>query len=108
MAIAAITASELLHGYHRARDAATRTRRAAFVEALLDLLPVLPFGVLEARRHAELWAALMRKGGVIGPHDLIIASTALARGDALATLNRKEFRRVGGLQLARLEPFLTR
>jgi tRNA(fMet)-specific endonuclease VapC len=108
VAMAAITASELLHGYHRARDAGTRARRAAFVEALLDLIPILPFGMREARQHAELWAALMRKGSVIGPHDLIIAATALAQGDALATLNRKEFKRVSGLRLARLEPYLAR
>lgn len=108
VAMAAITASELLHGYHRAKDAGIRARRAAFVEALLDLIPILPFGVLEARQHAELWAALMRKGTVIGPHDLLIAATALAHGDTLATLNRKEFKQVSGLQLARLEPFLVR
>ncbi len=108
VAMAAITASELLHGYHRAREAGTRARRAAFVEALLDLIPILPFGVREARQHAELWAASMRKGSVIGPRDLIIAATALARGDALATLNRKEFKRVSGLQLAHLEPYLAR
>jgi predicted nucleic acid-binding protein len=106
--MAAITASELLHGYHRARDAGTRARRAAFVEALLDLIPVLPFGVREARQHAELWAALVRKGGVIGPHDMLIAATAIAQGDELATLNRKEFKRVGGLQLARLDSYLAR
>lgn len=108
VAMAAITASELLHGYHRAKEGGIRARRAAFVEALLDLIPVVPFGLLEARQHAELWAGLMRKGTVIGPHDLLIAATALARGDTLATLNRKELKQVGGLQLARLEPFLAR
>jgi tRNA(fMet)-specific endonuclease VapC len=108
VAMAAITASELLHGYHRAKDAGPRARRAAFVEALLALIPVLPFGMREARQHAELWAALMRKGNVIGPHDLLIAATALAHGDTLATLNRKEFSKVGGLQLARLERYLAR
>lgn len=106
--MAAITASELLHGYHRAKDAGTRARRAAFAETLLSVVPVLPFGVLEARQHAELWAGLMRKGTVIGPHDLMIAATALAHGDTLATLNRKEFKVVSGLQLARLEPYMVR
>lgn len=108
VAMASITASELLHGYHRAKDAGARARRAAFAEALLSVVPVLPFGVLEARQHAELWAGLMRKGTIIGPHDLIIAATALARGDTLATLNRKEFKVVSGLQLARLAPYLVR
>jgi tRNA(fMet)-specific endonuclease VapC len=108
VSMAAITASELLHGYHRAKDAGTRARRAAFAEALLSVVPVLPFGVLEARQHAELWAGLMRKGTVIGPRDLMIAATALAHGDTLATLNRKEFKVVSGLQLARLEPYMVR
>ena len=56
--IAAITVSELLHGSHRARSAAVRARRAAFADAVIDLVPALPFGPAEARRHAELWAQL--------------------------------------------------
>jgi len=34
-ALSAITASELLHGVHRAKNEALRGRREAFVEALL-------------------------------------------------------------------------
>lgn len=104
--IAAITASELLHGCHRATDAGVRARRAAFVDALLDVIPVLPFGLPEARRHAELWADLAREGTVIGPHDLLIGATALAQGQALATLNQREFSRVAGLRLIPIERFL--
>ncbi len=99
VAMAAITASELLHGCHRATDAGTRARRSAFVDSVLDLIPVLPFGLSEARRHAALWADLMREGAMIGPHDLLIAATALARGETLATLNQREFARVPGLRL---------
>lgn len=105
VAIAAITASELLHGCHRARSAAVRARRAAFVDAVLDALPVLPFGLPEARRHAQLWADLMQAGQVIGPHDLLIAATALAQGHALVTTNEREFGRVPGLRLVPAEPF---
>jgi tRNA(fMet)-specific endonuclease VapC len=106
VAIAAITASELLHGCHRASDPGVRARRAAFVDALLDALPVLPFGMPEARRHAELWAELARTGTVIGPHDLLMAATALAHGFVLATLNQREFGRVPGLRFAAVEPYL--
>jgi len=106
VAVAAITASELLHGCHRASDAGVRARRAAFVDALLDALPVLPFGMPEARRHAELWAELARTGTVIGPHDLLMAATALAHGFVLATLNQREFGRVPGLRFAAVEPYL--
>jgi len=97
VAIAAITASELLHGCLRARDAAVRARRGAFVDGLLDTIPVLPFGLPEARRHADVWAELAKRGTMIGPHDLLVGATALAHGHALVTLNRREFRRVPGL-----------
>lgn len=106
VAIAAITASELLHGCHRASDAAIRARRSAFVDALLDAVPVVPFGLAEARRHAQLWADLMREGTMIGPHDLLIGATALAQGQALVTLNRREFSRVPGLKIIAIERFL--
>jgi tRNA(fMet)-specific endonuclease VapC len=106
VAIAAITAAELMHGCHRARDAGTRARRWAFVEAVLDLLPVLPFGLVVARRHAEIWAELPGGGTVIGPHDLMIGATALAGGHAVATLNRRDFARVPGLRLVAVEPFV--
>lgn len=106
VAIAAITASELLHGCHRAGDAGVRARRAAFVEAVLDAIPVLPFGLPEARRHAELWAELARTGAMIGPHDLLIAATALAQGHSLVTTNQREFRRVPGLRLVAIDSYL--
>jgi len=85
--IAALTASELLHGCHRAADPGMRARRFAFVESLLERVPVYDFGLVEARRHADLWAALARDGALISAHDLIIGATALARGHRLATLN---------------------
>lgn len=107
VAIAAITASELLHGCHRATSAGIRARRFAFVDALLDAIPVVPFGLAEARRHAELWAVLARRGKMIGPHDLLIAATALARGDSLATLNQHEFRRAPGIELVNVAAFVT-
>jgi tRNA(fMet)-specific endonuclease VapC len=104
--IAAITAAELLHGYHRATDPGVRARRGAFVDALLEAIPVFPFGLVEARRHAQLWAELAREGTVIGPHDMLIAATALARGHGVGTLNQREFGRVAGLDLVPLERFL--
>lgn len=99
VAIAAVTAAELLFGVERAGTAARRARRGAFVEGLLAIVPTIPFGLLEARRHAQLWADLTRKGKPIGPHDLVIAATALAHDFGLATLNATEFGRVPGLRL---------
>ena len=105
VAIGSITASELLYGCERARDGATRGRRTAFVEAVLDSFPIVPFGLVEARRHAQLWAHLAQQGTPIGPHDSLLAATALAHGLSVATLNIGEFERVPGLTLVPLERF---
>jgi tRNA(fMet)-specific endonuclease VapC len=97
--IAAITASELLHGCARATDAIVRERRVRFVESVVQFYAVLPFGLAEAREHARLWADLEGRGLVIGERDLHIAATAKANGYAVATLNRREFERVSGIIL---------
>ena len=96
--IATITASELLHGVERAAPQ-VRARRTAFVEAVLAAVPSVPFDLAAARIHASLWAALLARHEPIGPHDLIIAATALAIGWSVATLNHREFARVPGLDV---------
>lgn len=106
VALAAISASELLHGVERARGAGIRQRRSEFVEGVLANVPVIPFGLAEARAHARIWATLADAGALIGAHDLQIAATALVAGSEVATLNVTEFRRVPGLQLAELTAFV--
>jgi tRNA(fMet)-specific endonuclease VapC len=98
-AISVITASELLHGVHRARTGAVRTRRAAFVEHLISTIEPLPVTTAIARAHAEIWAELKSGGHLIGPHDLWIAATALGHGMAVATANPRDFARVPGLDV---------
>jgi len=97
--VAAISISEMLQGTLRSARAELRLRRAAFVDALASQVPVLPFGMEEARRHAELWAHLHTHGAMIGLHDLLIAATALAGGHAVATLDTRDFARVPGLRV---------
>jgi tRNA(fMet)-specific endonuclease VapC len=97
--IASITASELLHGVHRATTPAQRERREAFVERLLAVLPVLPFDIGAARIHASLWAGLAAKGASVGAHDLLIGATALAAGYRVATRDRRSFGKIPGLQV---------
>jgi predicted nucleic acid-binding protein len=59
--IAAITASELLHGVHRATEE-HRGWREAFIEGVLAAFPVLAFDLRVDRVHAKLWAALASSG----------------------------------------------
>lgn len=99
IAIASITASELLHGVHRAAKPAQRTRREAFVENVLAVVPVVPFDVVTARVHASLWAQLAAKGINIGAHDLLIGATALAVGYDVATHDKRSFPKIPGLRV---------
>lgn len=97
--LSVISASELLHGVHRAEKAEIKARRLAFVERVLVMLPVLDIDLNTARSHAELWATLSHSGKMIGAHDMWIAATCLAHSLSLATHNSREFHRVPGLML---------
>ena len=97
--ISEITVSELLMGVHRADTEIRRKHRGEFVEAILSGVTVLDFSTTIARRHAQLHADLARKGQLIGPHDMIIAATALHHRLSLLTDNVAEFSRVNGLNV---------
>jgi tRNA(fMet)-specific endonuclease VapC len=97
--MSAITASELLHGVHRAAPSAIKARREAMVERLLATLTVVPFDQVVARVHARLWATLAGGGVSLGAHDLIIGATAVALGWAVATRDTRSFPKIPGLQV---------
>ena len=86
----AISASELLHGVHRA-GAEHRAVREAYVERLLLNFPVIPFELVTARTHARLADEQARSGVALAPHDLLIAATALSIGYRLATRDQRSF-----------------
>ena len=96
--IAAITASELLHGVHRATPE-HQGRREAFVEAVLAAFPPLPFELLAARAHARIWAQLAASGQDVGAHDRIVAATAISAGWRVGTANRRHFDQIVGLDV---------
>ena len=97
--LSVVTASELLHGVHRATMPDVRARRSAFVEGVLERFPLLSVDLACARAHAHLWAELRQAGALIGPHDLWLAATCVAHGLTMVTANVREFARVPGLDL---------
>jgi predicted nucleic acid-binding protein len=101
LAIAAITASELLHGVHRLRGAVARTRAERFVEHLLDVIPVIPFDLDVARIHARIDAELSAAGAAVGDADLMIAATAVWIDYRIATRDLRSFPKIKGLIVAR-------
>jgi len=99
VAVSALTASELLHGVHRAVAPQHRIQRERFVEAILARFPVVEFGLEAARIHARLWAELADRREPIGAHDLIIGATAIAIDYQVATANARDFQRIPGLRV---------
>ena len=99
VAISAVTASELLHGVHRARTPGQRHRRQAFVEGLLAQFPVVGFDLTVARVHASLWADLAKRGVAVGERDLMIGATAIAKDYTLVTRDQRSFSKIPGLSV---------
>ena len=97
--VSVITASELLHGVHRATRPDVRAKRSAFVEGILERFALFPVDLGCARAHAQIWAELRQAGTMIGPHDLWLAATCIAHGLTMVTANVREFDRVPGLSL---------
>ena len=100
-AIAAITVAELWHGVERAAGG-HRNARERYLQAVLNVLPIIPYTEQTAYHHARLWAQLETTGKMIGPYDLVVAAIALEREAELATFNRKHFAKVPGLKV--IEP----
>lgn len=88
VAIAAITAAELLTGVELAGPA-RRQAREDFVTAILAVVPVLEYDLTVARTHARLMAHTRRQGRPRGAHDLVIAATAAATARTLVTHDAK-------------------
>jgi predicted nucleic acid-binding protein len=97
IAMAAITASELLVGVELADDG-RRAARQATVDALLAAFDALPFDLHIARHHAALLAHARRSGRPRGAHDLQIAATARATGRVLVTTDRSAYEDLPGVE----------
>lgn len=95
VATSIIVAAELRFGV-RKRGSAALARQ---VEAVLEVLPVLPFEEAADSAYAELRHALEVAGTPIGANDMLIAAHAIALDMTLVSANRRECERVAGLQV---------
>jgi tRNA(fMet)-specific endonuclease VapC len=95
LTMASMTRAELEFGVLRhPNPKGARLRLDRLLSAPIE---VLPFDSRAAPIHARVRDALRDRP--IGPHDLIIASVALAHGLTLVTHNTSEFRRVPDLTI---------
>jgi len=95
MHISSISLYELMVG---ATTSSKPEKRRSDLKLVLRYIRVLPFAEEEADQAARTRAALQTGGSLIGPLDLLIASTALVHDLTLVTHNVKEFRRVPKLR----------
>ncbi len=97
LAVPAIVEYELRFGLMRLPAEAATPRLAALAQ-LLRPMQRLPFDSECAVIAAKMRAVLEAAGTPIGPHDILIAATALRYQGTLVTRNVREFSRVPGLQ----------
>jgi tRNA(fMet)-specific endonuclease VapC len=91
IAIPAVVLYELEVGLAKSSQPAQR-RKA--LEALLEIVRILPFDKAAAQASADIRAHLERSGISIGPLDTLIAGIAKANGATLVTHNTQEFSRI--------------
>lgn len=100
VAIAAVTVAELRVGVLLAVGK-TAAARAAFVEDVLNAIPVVAYDAAIAEVHARLLVHVRRQGTPRGAHDLLIAATASAKGRGVVTADATAFLELPGVQVHR-------
>ena len=95
--VPAIVEYELQYGLLRLPPEAAAPRLAA-LKQLLQPMQMLPFDSECAAEAARIRAELEAAGTPIGPHDTLIAATAMRYQGTLVTRNVREFSRVMGLR----------
>ncbi len=94
--ISSVSVAELQYGVHHSRS--VEQNLIALTEFLAPF-DILDFDSRAAGQYGMLREALVQKGKLIGPYDLLIASQALANDLTLVTNNQKEFRQIKQLKL---------
>lgn len=103
LGVPAIVEYELRYGLLRLPAQAAAPRLAALAQ-LLQAMQLLPFDSECATHAARIRVTLEAAGTPIGPHDTLIAATALRYQATLVTRNVREFSRVPGLQWLNWHP----
>lgn len=94
--IPSIVKAELLYG---AEKSERRTDNINKINQFLSPLDIIAFNDNACGEYAKIRADLEKRGNIIGPNDLLIASTVKSNNGTLITNNVKEFCRVKDLQI---------
>ena len=94
--IPSIVKAELLFS---AAKSNRKKHNTELINEFLSPLEIIPFDSSAAGFYAIVRSSLERRGMVIGPNDLMIASIVLANNGTLVTNNIKEFKQVRKLNV---------
>jgi len=98
VAIAAITVAELRVGVLLSTGR-HRSVRLAFLDEVLETIPVLDYDRTVADAHAELMMHVRRRGTPRGAHELIIAATARAADRHVVSADEAAYADLPGIQI---------
>jgi tRNA(fMet)-specific endonuclease VapC len=94
--ISAISEFEIKYGVEKSQKS---DHNKKILNEFLGFLNILPFDSESASVAGSIRNRLEKKGQVIGPYDLLIASHAIAKDIILVTNNEKEFKRIKELKV---------
>lgn len=96
ISISSITDFELRYGVEKSQKL---EKNVQILEEFLGYLNILPFDTSDSMIAAAIRNRLEKKGKMIGPYDILIASQAISRDLVLVTNNEKEFKRIKELKI---------
>ena len=102
VSLSPVTVAELVHGIYRARSPEASQRRRAYIEELVDLVPIHPATMRTAFLVGQIQGQEAAKGNVLPFNDLMIAAAAIEQGYAILTENLRHFEKISGLVVKRM------
>ena len=93
--LCSVVQAELYHGAYKSG----REANLKLVRSFLSLFESLAFDDHSAETYGRLRTELEKRGNLVGPNDLLIASIALANDVTLITHNTSEFSRILNLKI---------
>lgn len=102
VSLSPVTVAELVHGIYRARSPEASRRRRAYIEELVDLVPIHPATKRTAFLVGQIQGQEAAKGNVLPFNDLMIAAAAIEQGYAILTENVRHFEKIPGLVVKRI------
>ncbi len=85
--------------YFGSQKSQTPERSRAAQDEIFQDFDSLPFDDACAEEYGSIRAFLEKRGTPIGPHDMLLAAIARAKGLIMVTRNTREFMRVPGLNV---------